>query len=165
MKYLILVLCVITIFSCCRVAEELTLQKMNFSGTNLKLGGYYYATFESGYMVFFLYENGLFLDCGGCMNCTLENVEINISGDLCEASRKLQYSWGVFKVTADNIEIERWLSGTGGPYPTKTLRGEIINDRKILLSGFIGDRDNITSDTFYFKEFSLKPDSTNMFIN
>lgn len=90
-----------------------------------------------------------------------------------EKKNPTQYSWGLFNVKNNEIKIERWTSASGGKYPTQMLIGEILNDTTIYFHTKIGDypvgfgknKKNVKiNEIYHFRQFSPKPDSTNIFI-
>ncbi len=150
-------------------------------GTNLKTDGYYYLiTKDNKYNAFFLYKNGIYH--GGNW---LNPINFNIK-NLSELDSKIypifsaeekypsQYHWGVFTTNYLNIEIERWVTSSGGgAYPTQILKGEILNDStihfhtKLEAEPLVANRKKKTfkiDETYHFRQFSPKPDSTNKFI-
>ena len=75
--------------------------------------------------------------------------------------------WGVFKVNSDEIEIETWTSSNGGALKTVVERGAIIDEETFVITSFhnnYNEKTSVRNDTFHFKQFSPKPDSTNRFI-
>ena len=158
----LIILVVIGIF-CCKVAEPLTLQRMDYSLNNLKTQGYFYSKGDH-FHCFFLYKNGIvyFYSTSAANFLELENKISN--QEIIKIDQKLQYVWGVFKINNDEIMIERWLPGVGGPYPTQLLKGQILNDTTIAISGLRGRKYASEIDTFKFRFLEQKPDSTNAFI-
>jgi len=138
---------------------------MNYIGNEIRVDGFYYYQFEDGFIeTFFLFRNGVYYDYGSCQCPDLEAVENHMMNEFTiENTPKVQYSWGVFRVENNNVEIERWLTGSGGAYPTKLSKGEIINETTMVIKGIPVSGEG-TLDTFRFREFSPKPDSTNVFI-
>jgi len=165
MKYIIIVVLLISVFSNCKVAESLTLERMDHNGNDLRIDGYYYHPYESGYIAFFLYRNGVYLSSGAILETSsLEQLDQKFLDREVIPMTNIQWFWGVFRVKGGSINIERWLPGTGGPYPTQLLDGELLNDSTILISGLRGKKYEGIIDTFKFRQFSPKPDSTNSFI-
>jgi hypothetical protein len=163
----------------CRSFEPLSLERKNFTGSNLKQNGYYYTIRDDTYNTFFLYKNGIYHGGAGVGkiesgNLVLENLDKNVREvGLIKEQYPSQYHWGVFNVSGSEIMIERWLSGSGGAYPTEILTGEIVNDTTIHFSGRIGRGGNSggrkkavykIDETYHFRALDYKPDSTNRFI-
>lgn len=108
-----------------------------------------------------------------------ENLAISDSNINRRIMREKEYintqiGWGVFNVTGSEIVIERWVTASGGgTYPTQMLKGVIKNDTTIHFHTLIGvhpvnynsKKKVLTIDeTYHFRQFSPKPDSTNNFI-
>ncbi len=171
-------LCIVFMLSLlgCIAFEPLILNKEAFLGKNLKLNGYYYSVNNKKIKAFFLYKNGIFFDriWDGTDKYDLSQINNHILTFFdIEKQYPTQYCWGIFKVSNSNIKIERWLSGNGQAYPTQVLNGEILNDTTIRFYQKIGDATNVKgkkkklyeiNETYHFRPFSPKPDSTNNFI-
>jgi hypothetical protein len=179
MKNLIIFACIF--LEGCIAFEPLTFKKEEFLGKNLKADGYfYYTNKKQEYNAFFLYKNGVYH--GGNW---LKKIDFNINNlnlldkdikTIYEIEEKYPtyYRWGIFNVNNSNIEIERWVTSSGGgPYPTQILRGEIKNDSTIHFHTKLESvplqanrKKKIFSidETYHFRQFSPKPDSTNKFI-
>ena len=165
----------------CVAFEPLTFKKQEFLGKNLKINGYFYnINNKNEYNAFFIYKNGVYH--GGkwrkkidfnVNNLNLLDMDIKSIYEI-EEKYPTYYNWGVFNVNYTNIEIERWVTSSGGgAYPTQILKGEIKNDSTIHFHTLIGAHPvNANSkkktvnidETYHFRQFSPKPDSTNKFI-
>ena len=82
--------------------------------------------------------------------------------------KQSKFDWGLFNIEDNTIKIEHWLPAQGG-YPTLLRTGEILNDTTFVLTESImrgknGATPKDINQTFYFKHFDIKPDSTNSFI-
>lgn len=185
--YRILFFFPLLIFTRCKVFEPLSLNKQNYVSNNLITNGYYYALKdkeegftlnEKKYNTFFLYKNGIYFGGKGLYsaNVSLDSLDFIISKKVSNLVKheQLQYEWGVFKVNGSEIKIERWITAAGGgTYPTQILTGEIKNDTTINFHTLLGayplnygrKKKTIKIDeTYHFRQFSPKPDSTNNFI-
>jgi hypothetical protein len=164
-RFRLLLLIIYTGFSACqRVADEQTLERQNYFGNELKIHGYYYSferksTGDSLGTIFFLYRNGAFLYLGspdGSKISDLDkyvlqhNTTTGIPGD--------RESWGTFQIENSKISIERWLSSSGRRIPAQIFQGNIINDTTINLKLFS------TLEIWKYRNFSGKPDSTNIYV-
>ena len=141
--------------------EDLQNAQQNYTGTDLRLNGVFYNEPQKSH--FFLYRNGVFFDGGTGFNGSVDELlEFYSQKDNYITSYELPYSWGVFIIENKNILVEKWVSSDAfGRYTTTKFDGVILNDTTLLLNhpaNFIG------IDTFYFHQFSLKPDSMNNFI-
>ncbi len=169
MKHALNILFVISLLTGCKVADELNLQKMNNSGNNVNLGGYFSREIEKEfYEVFFLYEDGVFLS-GGAMR--IDGDEKSLDDSIMNFIdlgyyKNIQYGWGVWARENQQIVIEKWLSGNGGPYPVGKYVGEIINDTTINIAFTyqLPPKGSEEKKLFHFRAFEFKPDSTNAYI-
>lgn len=163
MKYTKAIISLVVILSCCKTAEELTLERMNYTGNELRIDGYYYHQLNDVIHSFVLFNNGTYLSLGynDNLGSLFDLDEIIKNENIIADLKEKQWFWGVFKVSNNNILIDRWLPGNGGPYPVELLEGDILNDETIMITGF---RQTDVEDEFKFRHLSPKPDSTNMFI-
>ena len=67
------------------------------------------------------------------------------------------FDWGIYNVSDSQLIIQKWVSGSGGPYPTWTYTGTILNDTTISF-------ENKHYGVMKFYPLEEKPDSTNLFI-
>lgn len=146
--------------------DDLSITRTDYDGS-LRTDGYYYAL-EGNTEVnsFFLYRNGVFLE-GWIPNDIVDLDEIDdyyknpsnysVIYDLADV-------WGVFIVEGSDMTIEKWIGSSGDPYPTAKSVGTVLNDTTLIgfndLFGWSSQQ-----DTFHFRQFSSKPDSTNVFVN
>lgn len=163
MKYFIFLAIASSLICCCKVAEEFKLKKVNYLGSELRIDGYYYLKYESGYCSFFLYKNGMFLS-NGCTNHieSVEELDLLLSDSaLQERKNKHQYVWGLYKVIEDKVIIERWETWNGMPFKVKRSNGNLISNTKFSTSAM---KNLEVFEIYEYREFSPKPDSTNRFI-
>ena len=168
MKYLIFIIALLIL--CCDAyrysRDPISLDQVNYDGT-LKTDGYYYydniRNDNSSYLrTIFLYRNGVFLD-GSSYADNLQEIDQWYENPLNYSSTyETAFDWGLFKVSGSEIVVEKWIGSGGGPYPTKSYVGEVINDSTLIIED--GFESTGILDTFHFRKFSPKPDSTNMFI-
>jgi hypothetical protein len=172
--------------------EPLVSSKRDYIGQNLKTEGYYYLysnySNSTGYKAdlfdcFILYKNGIYYN----VSKGSYDTKLNISENLKKLDTNINYhvtkqqdflsqrpNWGVFHIIGSEIEIESWVfSSGGGDYPTRILKGEIKNDSTIHFHTKLesvplqANRKKKTfsiDETYHFRQFSPKPDSTNKFI-
>lgn len=163
-RYLFVLILVISLGHC-KVAEPLTLQKRDYRLNNLKTQGYFIKCDNEYCYPFYLFKNGVYLSCGAVRSKDKRLIDSTITDfKFIESLKNIQYGWGVFKVSANNISIEEWLPGNGGPYPTQLYNGTILNDSTIFIAGLRGTKYQDKLDTFRFRYLEMKPDSTNAFI-
>ncbi|HEB61516.1 MAG TPA: hypothetical protein ENI82_00035 [Bacteroidetes bacterium] len=158
----------------CSVFKDgiISLNRKDFNGTNLKIDGYFYRNLKSdipSINIYFFYRNGVALYGRATPISELTQVEETyISGEFDALSQKSKTGWGVFEIKGTRISFETWEPSSGGPVETVVRSGEILNDTTFVIEKFFNNYDGKTSvgnDTFYFHQFSPKPDSTNTFIN
>ncbi len=140
-------------------------------GNQLKIDGYYY--FKSGndlYDTFILYRNGVILSGGGNAPDTdpfifIENLFNSYQNNNSYQEKKIK--WGLFVIDNNIIYMEKWHPSSGGAMLVYKRTGEILNDTTFIITKMIrsstGNEVSI-DETFHFKKFSPKPDSTNSFI-
>ncbi|MDR1119867.1 MAG: hypothetical protein LBM08_03005 [Dysgonamonadaceae bacterium] len=165
MKTMGIILCFSILLSNCNKLfkdEELSLQRVSYIGEELRVDGYYYfhwasydSPFDNNTSVKFFYRNGLVLSAHSYGGIDLDNVEKEMV-DLYDKIRKDKIGWGVFIVNGDEIQCEQWTSSVGGGLPIYKWSGKIENDTTF--------RHSDSNETWHFKKFTLKPDSTNNFI-
>jgi len=162
-----LTICLILVMSACRKDVELT--KADYTGNQLKLGGYYAGPRNGeGLDYFFFYRNGVLLYAGGYSDPMDVGIieDVFRSDEFDESKKKVKYVWGVFNIAGNVIEFEKWEPGGGKALKTVGWSGDILNDSTFLVTSFIGTKGDafVVNDTFNLRPFSPKPDSTNMFI-
>lgn len=153
-------------FSSCKKLfedEELSLQRTDYIGTELRTDGYYYWRYQYEHDGFqydrveprFLYRNGVFIFVNRLDFSKLEQQEEDFrKGTFYENIKNEKVQWGIFQISGSSIVFEGW-DYSGGPFLTSYKEnGEIINDTTFRIKKAI----------FHFKQFSPKPDSTNRFI-
>jgi hypothetical protein len=190
MKYIIAIISFVVIG--CSGYEPLLTKRANYSGNQLKIDGYYYFLTKEDmgygyttkiYDCLMLFNNGIYYNIShGGYNPNLGNDSIlikldnDIKGQVKRQNDNLNYRphWGVFNITGSKIEIERWVTASGaGAYPTQILKGEIKNDTTIYFHTLVGahpvnmnnkKKTKTIDETYHFRQFLPKPDSTNKFI-
>lgn len=176
----------------CSSYEPLVFNKEIYSNSNLKTDGYFYffSNEDMGknyttkiYDSFILYQNGVFYNVSHSGYEKVTNIESRLKliddAVLNKVTREKEYintrpNWGVFKINNSKIEIENWtFASGGGDYPTMRKIGEIINDTTIHFHTLIGvhplnvgqkKKEVSIDETYHFRKFSPKPDSTNKWI-
>lgn len=158
---------IIALFISCK-DEDLVLPRTPNNSNLLKLNGYYFHNptgIDSNITVVdFLYTNGISLNIGGTQSKDLTVIEENLKKDLNFADNKI--GWGVYVINNDNIEIENW-AATEGKRKTSSRKGKILNDSTFVITRFFSaftQKEYEISDSYHFKAYSPKPDSTNSFI-
>lgn len=90
------------------------------------------------------------------------------SGEYYSYAKDDRLKWGVHKIVEEKIQFEL-LQHMRGVRPECFLySGKILNDTTFEITKFLIRGDvrypKMAADTFHFKQFSPKPDSTNAFI-
>ena len=143
--------------------EELTLQRVPYTGNEIRTDGYYYSYQvnnstppEEFILAFFLYRNGIILTAGAYNKTDLVNFEHKMM-ERYKTLVKEKTGWGIFVVQNNKIEYEQWSTadGPGGGLPVFKNSYDIVNDTTLI---------NYSGRIYHFKQFSPKPDSTNNFI-
>ncbi len=152
--------------------EKLSLNKVEFTGSQLRIDGFYYGRPTTDYQgaifydVFIFYKNGVLMRPG---NIGFEKMEDYISQvEKIELPKETKYNWGIFNIDNKILKIEHWKAAQCG-YPSILRTGEILNDTTFILKKMeIRDNMGVTqtdiNEDFHFRHFEIKPDSTNNFI-
>jgi hypothetical protein len=159
LKRIIASILILYIWGCKKPYEELSFQRMNYIGNELRIDGYYYCHYEDRIIVYFLFRNGVIKLCGSPSSIQdFENRNTPCSG----SSSKI--GWGVFIVEKDIIKHEIWRGSPGFEIlPTEISEGKILNDTifHIILSyRQDGSERKMVDKMYHFRQFSPKPDST-----
>lgn len=190
MKYVIAIISFVVIG--CAGYEPLLTKRENYIGNQLKTDGYYYLLTKEdmgyGYTTkifdcLMLFNNGIYYNIshgGYNPNLKIDSVLVKLDNEVKDQVKRqndnLNYRpyWGVFKVSNSKIEIERWVTASGaGAYPTQIFIGEIKNDTTIHFHTLVGaypvntnnkKKTKTIDETYHFRQFSPKLDSTNKFI-
>lgn len=162
----------------CGDDDPLSISKTGYTGNQLKIDGYYYGGYPANENLkqdavidtWFLYRNGVALDGN-----TIEYQELAAQENDWKTSewhsniKDLKYHWGVFTIEGNTIQIEKWYPSEK-PYSSYVNKGLILNDTTFLITEQYRMVDGsqtdkvIRNETFYFKQFSPKPDSTNPYV-
>lgn len=178
-------------FISCTGYEPLTLIREPFTSKDLRLDGYYYnldKQYSNGVdndfvKGFTLNQNGIYFEVlWGSIDPRIDpkdwvyffDKRVKYRVDKSRKFLKSRSSWGVFSVNDFRIIIQRWQEASaGGAHPTRTIEGTILNDTTIHFHNLIGAHPNnkrskkkikAIDETYHFRQFSPKPDSTNVFI-
>ncbi len=134
------------------------------------LKGYYYYYYAPAdyYIIMFLYSNGVILYGAAVSTTDLLKTEDSYKNGTFHAMAVKDISlWRIYKVEGDSIRIEARASDGTTPLIVGIYEGVILNDSTFTLlqsrrlDGRLIDKRN---ETYHFKSFSPKPDSTNPFI-
>lgn len=153
--------------------EKFTLIKTPYTGKELRIDGYYYKKYilNTDYNdiehvdVIFLYKNGIVILAGS--GNQLEFESYFSSGQFYDKVKSNPNVWGLYCIEGDTIKIEclKPMGGIGAPMYTKI--GIILNDTTFRLvrefASYNIDDSRELDETFHFKQFAPKPDSTNVY--
>lgn len=151
--------------------DLLSITKTKYTGTQLRIDGYYYTLFNGEVQnIHFFNNNGVMSNFGAC------------GGDISKASSHIKdpnvlatvksnkYFLGVFIVNGADIKMEQWHPSSGGPLPAYVRAGKNLNDTTFQITEVCrmqnGQKSEamVISELYHFKNYSPKPDSTNVFV-
>jgi len=146
--------------------DELSIKKTQYVGIELRTDGYYYYEYDNMISIYFLNKDGVFLLGGSFEKKLLSERENRFSnGEYYQAVKDIKTAWGVFLISNNEIKIERWqpLNAINKVYLHK---GKILNDTTFYITNIYHNQEEISNfvQSFNFRQFSPKPDSTNIFI-
>ncbi len=169
---------ILTVFTNCKdwfEDEYYTLEKRPYTGTEIKTNGYFYSYENSegvydntGISVLVFYKDGTSIHFGTRGN------NVDVENDVFKENplwlKNNKNLWGIFNIDNDTIRIEG-LNSDGRVRAYMYTEIVIIkNDTTICLirvqssTGKAATTPYIKNTTYHFKQFSPKPDSTNVFI-
>jgi hypothetical protein len=178
MKTILILLFAILLTSCssCKKMnvckdESLTLSRVEFTGKQLRIDGFYYGNPDTAwnnivrFETFVFYANGILYQTGAE---EYDKLESYIESLTKTSEQDIKYVWGVFNIENNVIKIEHWWPAQCG-YPVILRTGEILNDTTFVLTKMErrdsqGTTHKDINQGFYFRQFNTKPDSTNNFI-
>ena len=137
-----------------------------YTGNQLKINGYYYQISNDNiiYLPFIMYRNGVITEIANHRN-TLEEMDEYIKSSYVNGTRykNNKYLWGVFFIN-DNFVIFHRLN-QDYPHHENIREGIILNDTTIQIIKYSSaNYETIQNEVYHFREFSPKPDSTNVYI-
>jgi len=171
MKNLILSILVMLFTQCINGDDDLlSLSLAPYNGYQIRIDGYYYQVGYDGKTinsVYFFYRNGIFMSTGGA-EPSLEKMDEYITRHFIKDNsyKKDKLSWGVFSIENNIIKFERWYPSER-PYKSFVREGIILNDTTFHITKSYrsnGSELRGKDEMYYFRDFSTKPDSTNVFI-
>jgi hypothetical protein len=168
-KYLpILTLFFLTLPSCIKEKfsdDKFVTSKTEYTANQLRIDGYYQSKSEKEdyYYLCVFYRNGIVLLPGVAYepNSYIAKLVDNFN-------HEIKTFWGLFIIENGKITIEYYKPKMIEGLPAYLRTGEIINDTTFILKEEKRSKDDtefkIISETYLFKQFSPKPDSTNKFL-
>jgi hypothetical protein len=145
--------------------DELSLERRPYLGEELRLDGYYYMAYSTSegeyHRAYLLYRNGIIRYGGSAPDLRDLEAEFALYG----GSR---YDWGVFHVDGDGIKFERWYPPSKTHTRAVIRSGAILNDTTFVITESWrargGERSSL-EETYRFRAFAPKPDSTSLYID
>ncbi len=146
-----------------------------YTGSELKIDGYYYNTYiygenKTGHDIYLFYTNGVLLFGGvSDQEQILIKEEKLKNGEHYSNAKNSEEYWGNFQISGSSIKFEKWSKDLSDIY-LYVSEGSILNDSTFTITQSYrleeGKQKNWTSinETYHFKKFSPKPDSTNQFV-
>ncbi len=164
--FLLLVFCL----SCEKLIayKDFILKKTLYTGNELRMDGYYYRYLDcegnNCIFAYCFYRNGIVLHMGGgalSLKEADEYVKQFMERDI--NSNYERSNWGLFVVDNQTIKFELYYPQEYFTKWTGIMEGVILNDTTFRITSFYdlsNDERYTVNDTFYFRQFSPKPDST-----
>ncbi len=148
--------------------DMLSIKKIPYIGTALRIDGYYYNEYIPGHLtIYFFYRDGTVLyGSSPSVDELISHESSYRDGKHYHYAKNLKYYWGVYKVDGTEILFERWYPSQP-PLKAYIRSGVIINDTSFHIKEFKSANGSVIetrNETYHFKQFSPKPDSTNNFI-
>lgn len=126
----------------------------------LRMDGYYLSISKGEihtFKAFVLYQNGVMQFANGYTYPEIKDYFIINQMD-AEPNKRLH--WGVYDIQDEVMKVQYWGLPSGGGYPVAKLEGRLLTHT----SFYVKSKRTGQVDTFYFREYLPKPDSTNQFI-
>lgn len=173
LNILFVLLAVLIMNSCCNSTKyDLIIDKEPYFGNELRIDGYYYSQYEGtgndkiGNVLFF-YRNGTVLHGSSFSPRNFEMLEKFYLDGEYEAFIGEKDVWSTFKVRSDSLVFERWNPPTMSKGPEPILYfSEILNDTTFVVyqCKLYSEQELYEkNETYHFRKFDHKPDSTNNF--
>jgi len=167
--YLLLIAVMIILVNCSDTFtdETFSFKRTAYTGNQLKIDGYYYYDYntDSGNerrTITFFYRDGTSFFGGNIERSNLMQWEEKYAnGSYYNEYKHIKQNWAIFKIEGNKIRIENW-GYAELALPVTVSEGSILNDttyKKIKINNSNANR------TYHYKQFSPKPDSTNVFID
>lgn len=159
--------------------QQLILENQNFQHEKspIRIDGFYSLTglvdfgrgkgYEKTYDIHFLYENRIIFGGATYPADSIDKFTKEAIVAFSKTEKDYKSQWGIYRIDDLRIEFEKWEPSSGGPMKTVIRRGCILNDTTFVITEKLNNYDGKTyhvRDTFRFREFFPKPDSTNRFI-
>ncbi|MFT3740242.1 MAG: hypothetical protein QM786_15965 [Breznakibacter sp.] len=159
---------ILLLSSCCKekyTDDEFVLDKTSYLGNQIKTDGYYYSQVEGEdyYRLYVFYRDGIVLIPG-----VFSNPDEYISNFVAGFNKEIKDFWGLYVIEDSSISIEYYVPKMIEGMPAYLKTGDIINDTTFVITEVKrsknGSERKTISETYRYKYFDEKPDSTNSFI-
>jgi len=142
------------------------IERTSYSGSELRIDGYYYKQVDDKTGIKFFYRNGIMIDFISYFPTTnLTEVDECIA-DMYVRWKDNKLVWNVFLINGNTIQYSGWSTSVGGGRPAGKCIGMILSDTTFSITKSINSNgaEFARNDLYHFRQFSPKPDSTNTFI-
>ena len=152
----------------CKKDDTIGIINEPYTGKELRIDGYFYQRrVGESTSVVVLYRNGVLLNAQAFdKNLTFGELETELtSKSRNDMAKKTRTDWSFFKIQNKSIEYELWEPTLSKKYIFSQY-GTILNDSTFVITKMKDrcDKETDRNDTFRFKQFLAKPDSTNSFL-
>ncbi|MGB0840304.1 MAG: hypothetical protein ACPGXL_09200 [Chitinophagales bacterium] len=144
------------------------MERIPYSGTEIRLDGYWWENLPLSHVpsigTYFFYKDGTLLHGRSIPISDLEQGEEGFSSQsFRDATQRSKGGWGIFQVNGKEITFEMWSESTELEVKTAVYSGKIIDEEIFVITSLLNNYSGETTarnDTFFFKPFHPKPDST-----
>jgi len=171
MKKIIFLTIVLCVLSCKKLVDwdKFQLQKTEYTGSQLRTDGYYYELLSDGSFssLCCFYRNGILLDMGGAFN-NFKVMDEYVQRTFINSNHYslMRASWGLFVLKNNCIQFERYYPNSSFVTKSFIRDGIVLSDTSFHITvSYRSDGSEIRTkdEYYYFRKFSPKPDSTNIF--
>ena len=168
----IMMLGILLLSSCEKLVtwDEFTLKKTRYDGIQLRTDGYYYQLTGDGIFQNFycFYRNGVLLNMGGYRSTIVEmNGYVKQQFVLNNVNSSDKSCWGLFVINYQIIKFEHYYITDDINKRSYIREGTILNDSTFHITVSYrsdGSERREKDETYHFRAFSPKPDSTSNFV-
>lgn len=144
---------------CTKLDDPFSLSKSEYTGSNLRIDGYYYLQYDSYIKVLFFYENGILLDGYAFSRDEWPQKEQEyLSEEWRNFIAKTKDAWGLFNITGDTIRFEK-LYPSDPPHKSYVREGIILNDTTFKITKsyrYDGSELDKEDELYHFKAFVVQ---------
>jgi hypothetical protein len=162
----ILMVVLISIQSCLK-DDVLVMKRVDNNTEKIKLDGYFLESNKVNSTTYFFYQNGVVIEYSSYKPEDSLKIENTMrDAEILAKIKGNKDRWGVYRIEGNNIFMEKWYP-SDRPLDAFLKTGTILNDSTFVFdtsSEPDGSKKETINETYRFKKFSPKPDSTNLFI-